>query len=755
MKKICLLLMMAFFVTMAHATGVISPEAAQTAAKNFMLERTGNPSLSLSDFTLEKTVSDESGNALYYVFNMNDHGFILISASELTTPVIAFSTESKYKGNESSAFMEAKYKSQIKTINENPELADSKAYKAWKAYTRSNEKGAKVTITGDYVEPLVTTVWEQGKYYNQYCPYHPQASSYYDYRVPNGCVALTMSNILNFYRYPRLGFGGTSYIPFDYDFEADTMIYEFGRITERFDQIPLEYEYITDDVSAYQGNLGKLTYLTGVSTRMGYGADGSGSNGEYCLNGLKTNWLYNQSGALRSIDDVADYKEWEDIVVTELNKNRPVYYAGYSEIYGQGHAWIVDGYVTVDTTRYFHVNWGWSGSDNGFYRIDMLHTRSFGSFSQNEYVIVGIAPEDTLIAKPQTSFDTLVGKQGSICDGAGNIKYKPNSNRKWLVQAPNATSYTFNFRKIKTRENDEIIIYNGATEESGVKVRYSGDYLSKASRDNGTDSSILADFIGTALPGDVTVTAPAVLVVFTSNADTNVNYGFNINYKAAISSDPNSCSENSSPSYANYAVISNKADASQEGAYHAHTNCTWRINCPYIDGYALNFSNFDLRKGDFVDIFDNTSSSRPVLLHRFDMDNLPDGVYNITPALGNDQSRRMLIKFSSDNVYEGEGFELVYYAIKTDIPGNDAFENISVYPNPATNYINVDYTTVGAETLVFQLMDITGRIVRTETVSHTGGTSSHHINTSDLSNGIYMLRAQSSQGSTTKKVIIN
>lgn len=767
MRKFYLLLIMVFFTAATYATNIISPEAARSVAKNFMSERTGSKDVASSDFALTKTVTDENGDALYYIFNMKKTGFIIISASELVSPVLAFSVESNYVGNESSIYMEEKYKSQIKAVNSNPELADPKAAAVWNAYSNSDAKGSKGTITGPYVEPLVTTVWNQTKYYNQYCPYNAEAGASSDYRVPNGCVALTLTNILNYYRYPETGVGGVSYVSIDYGTDEDGnpfVNHDYGRIKEYFTG-PYDYASITDDVRDYQGHLGKLTYHTGASARMNYGVEGSGSNGEYALNALKTNWKMNENAALRLLSAYANYKEWVDVVVIpELNALRPLYYAGYSETYGQGHAWILDGYVTIvnseviapdsvviDTTKYFHVNWGWGGSDNGFYKIDLLNTTSFHSFSSNESAIVNIAPADSILAKPISSFDTLYAKQGSVCDGAGNQKYQPNSERSWLIAAPNATSYVFNFRRLKTQKDvDEIIIYDGPNVSDGVKARYSGNYLNKAVSDySASASSQLVDFEGDRLPGDLTVNKPSVLIVFKSNSDSITDYGFNINYTANISNNSNSCSDEILPNYSTHRILSDKIDLEQEGNYFAHTNCGWRINCTFIDGYTFGFRKFDLAFGDFVDVFDNITGA-PELLYRFDIDNPPGGSYTVTPTSG-----RLLVKFSSDNVSEGEGFELEYWALISGVENISGIENVQVYPNPATNVINIDYSTANAENITFQLMDITGRVVAMNQVNHSGGTSTHNIDVSSLSNGVYVLKIQSSQGAVTKKVIVN
>lgn len=39
---------------------------------------------------------------------------------------------------------------------------------------------------------------------------------------------------------------------------------------------------------------------------------------------------------------------------------------------GMGHAFVIDGYKYVDNLPYYHVNWGWNGSQNGYYLLSRL-----------------------------------------------------------------------------------------------------------------------------------------------------------------------------------------------------------------------------------------------------------------------------------------------------------------------------------------------------------------------------------------------
>ena len=94
-----------------------------------------------------------------------------------------------------------------------------------------------------------------------------------------------------------------------------------------------------------------------------------------------------------------------------------------------------------------------------------------------------LMPDSAQIAKPAESSKRVTAAFGTISDGAGNMKYAQNSNRRWVVSCPNASSYRFQFSKLKVKQGDKVKIYNGGTEASGVKKEYSGSYLMAACND--------------------------------------------------------------------------------------------------------------------------------------------------------------------------------------------------------------------------------------------------------------------------------
>jgi len=73
---------------------------------------------------------------------------------------------------------------------------------------------------------------------------------------------------------------------------------------------------------------------------------------------------------------------------------------------------------------------------------------------------------------------------------------------------------------------------------------------------------------------------------------------------------------------------------------------------------------------------------------------------------------------------------------------------LSVYPNPATNVVNIS-STVNATINSVEMTDLNGRIVMTKSVNATQG----QIAIGDLATGMYMMKISTDQGVATKKII--
>jgi hypothetical protein len=501
----------------------------------------------------------------------------------------------------------------------------------------------------------------------------------------------------------------------------------------------------------------------GISVKMGYTPGGSGAQSDFALEQMKETWKYSQGATMRRRDEFTNYDDWaEQVLKPELDALRPLYYSGHPAS-GDGHAWIVDGYIEVDSApnTFYHCNWGWGGFNNGFFKLGAFQTTATQNgqpsiFNLGESVFAKLVDSALCVnglAKPATSFVRNIAHSGSVSDGAGNVKYQPNSDRKWIIAAPNTASYTFYFEKIKTKSTDLITIYKGATEASGIAAQYSGNYRMGDATDVSGTNHISVNYPGTPLPSPVTVSADSVLITFTSNSSPNTEYGFLIRYTSTLKTAPSSCASSSLIS-TNEGKISDKTNMTvdQTANYRPDHFCSWRIipNPNNVVNYWINFEKFDLKAGDYIDIYDITTTNKPYLLARYSANNQP-------PVNGNIQinCRRMRVDFLVDNKDEGSGFIMNFSPRQTkihDIPNN--LYDVAVYPNPAKDMLNVDLTTENTGNINFMIVDITGKQISSETVKHAGGSMTYTTSVSNLSKGMYFMYILTNQGKTVNKFVV-
>jgi predicted neuraminidase len=75
-----------------------------------------------------------------------------------------------------------------------------------------------------------------------------------------------------------------------------------------------------------------------------------------------------------------------------------------------------------------------------------------------------------------------------------------------------------------------------------------------------------------------------------------------------------------------------------------------------------------------------------------------------------------------------------------------------VYPNPANTQVSLNYFLGEASQAVVSVSSTTGHVLYQEKVNTSTGTL--HINTSNLSNGMYLLKVQSNNGAAAMKKLM-
>ncbi len=104
----------------------------------------------------------------------------------------------------------------------------------------------------------------------------------------------------------------------------------------------------------------------------------------------------------------------------------------------------------------------------------------------------------------------------------------------------------------------------------------------------------------------------------------------------------------------------------------------------------------------------------------------------------------------------GEIYQSAFAQINTGIEDNGQFEGfVNTFPNPASDYINISYYVVNQANVQLSMYNITGKKVYSSDEGSVGrGMKNRIIETSRLSNGIYLLHLQIGNKIYTKKIVV-
>ncbi|MBQ7443937.1 MAG: C10 family peptidase [Bacteroidaceae bacterium] len=133
----------------------------------------------------------------------------------------------------------------------------------------------------------------------------------------------------------------------------------------------------------------------GTALQMDYNRSGAGGSSAYNVSVAEALRLYfgYDSDVCYVQRHHYSYLEWVGMIYAELAAQRPVILGGQSA--GGGHSFVCDGF---DADDFFHINWGWGGQSDGYFRLTALNPYEQGiggsstldGFSYGQDAVVGI-----------------------------------------------------------------------------------------------------------------------------------------------------------------------------------------------------------------------------------------------------------------------------------------------------------------------------------------------------------------------------
>lgn len=366
MKKLLSILTFALSA-ITVAAGPVDRQKAAGIAKNFFNAKGIALSEEVPSFRqsrMAKVGSTTEEKPSFYVFNADaGKGFVIVSGDDRTAEILAYSDEGSFDMEQIPENMRSWlqfYEDRIKYIDENNIQIEKE--------TTAQRQMRKASKAHHSIAPLLTCYWNQGDPYNQQCPiyYKGDGSSG---RSATGCVATAIAQVLYHHKYPaetamRIPAHSCSYKLNDGTTKTSTLSaipsgtkIDWENMRDRYDGNQTQEE---KDAVAF------LMRLVGQSVKMGYG-ESSGSSYADSRN-LFVKYLGFDDGVQILRSDNYGIQEWFEMMYDELDAGYPIGYGGSST--GGGHAFVVDGF---DGDEFFHLNWGWGGGSNGYFRIDVLN----------------------------------------------------------------------------------------------------------------------------------------------------------------------------------------------------------------------------------------------------------------------------------------------------------------------------------------------------------------------------------------------
>lgn len=702
-------LIMMLLAQLSFAQNSVSEPEALIAARNFYFERVnqidvvGIDEIVINEIEL---ISDEDFQ-LYYVVNLHK-GFVLISASKNTFPVLAYSFNDKFTNpakNTNTAAWLGQYERQIEYAhaNRSPQTDEIKA--AWEKYIDPEFSKNNPIVKSRSVEPMLVSNWDQGIYYNAACPADPAGVGGH---CVTGCVATALGQLLYYFRYPQTGQGSYSYEDPNY-----------GTIYANFEEANYDYNQMMNLLTNPNPEVAELIFHLGVACDMVYGPQSSGMYNHKAAYALRTHFRFSPETQYVYRDSTT--MDWDSLLITHLDQKIPMYYAGWSVPNVNGHAFIVDGY---QEDHFYHFNWGWGGSNDGYFYTEEL-TPGGNNFNLAQELIINAFPDTVNNSYPDycSGNHEIDYMRGTFTDGSYPVyNYQNNSECQWLMDPQNeqdsVTNITLSFQRFNTETDvDFVKIYDGENNSAPLIGEFSGDQI----------------------PNSVTSSGNKMLVTFSSDGQNNAP-GFFATFQ---SNQPSWCSGTT----VKLEQQGEFSDGSHNFFYNNSSTCMWQIMPINANSVTVYFTNFDIEAGqDHVKIYDSQTMT---LLADYSGYYPPDD----PPPPVTSESGKIFFLFHSDESGRGQGWDAGYYSDLVNIQTTGEENAFKVYPVPARNVLNISFDqTIGtpSELLLFnQLGDVVKKL---QIESH----SSNHVvmDISDVKAGIYYIRYSSDKKQIIKKVVI-
>ena len=434
------LLALALMASFSALGGEVSTQRAKALGAKFVEANFKNP----TDLEWVYTAVTENGRPSFHAFNGTADGFVIISACDLTSPVLGYSETGSFSTFDIPSglqyFLEG-YGQSVDYAEERLQKADFTIVQEW---TNLERLGKTQATRSGVVAPLITTRWHQDCYYNASCPKDDEGPCQ---RAYVGCVATAMGQLMKYWSYPAQGTGTHQY---------NCPLY--GTLYVDFSQGVYDWDAMPEALTEPHYYLALLLYHCGVSVNMNYSAYGSGAFQQDVPPALSNYFGYAPSQCLMR-EDYSD-EEWLRIMREALDSEVPILYAGQNT--EGGHAFVCDGY---DDNGLFHFNWCWGGQYDGYFSIDNLQV-GIQNWNTYQKMVANARPLPVYNETPKAPNDFAV-------EPLSDVSYSGNVH--WVN--PNKTLSNSNLTHIDqiVVKRNGVVVYTQDNATPGASMQFTDE----------------------------------------------------------------------------------------------------------------------------------------------------------------------------------------------------------------------------------------------------------------------------------------
>lgn len=419
---------------------------------------------------------NNQNQTLGYCFMLHPKGYTIISANKNIRPVIAYSFQSDITqliNNPLISVIKQDLENRAKALGFYTEQQKSMNREEWDKYLTQQRKKATYfpPLKETKGEGFLETNWHQNHPYNLLCPMDLQTGN----RSVVGCPATAMAQILHYHKEINdvlftddddyyHNYTNSFYI--DDDFE-DYDFPSFPVLNVYLDSLRIDY---SNEITPSDTEIAALNFACGVAATQVYSSTISGTYGVNQAYEAYQKFGFELSELLENGDTSICTR-----LVENMQYELPAHLALVDPNWSVGHNVVIDGY---NTDNYFHLNFGWGGSNNGWYT--MPPTNIPYNLTVIEGVVVDInidttAPPPPPVATDFTASNTTIlqGESINFTDlSAGN----PTEWHWTFDGATQATSTLQNPTNITYDEPGEfsvtLVARNAFTSDSITKESY-------------------------------------------------------------------------------------------------------------------------------------------------------------------------------------------------------------------------------------------------------------------------------------------